>query len=77
MTSEQFIYWIKGYMAAQVDCQIKTDVEKTITEIETGRVSLTLTRDSSPTTTHTAGRLDATYKDSVNTPKTLLTETRL
>ena len=30
MTNEQFIYWLKGYMAAQIDCQIKTDIEKTL-----------------------------------------------
>jgi hypothetical protein len=30
MTNEQFIYWLKGYMAAQIDCQIKTDIEKAL-----------------------------------------------
>ena len=33
MTPEQFIYWVKGYLAGQEDCQIKTDIEKAITTI--------------------------------------------
>lgn len=35
MTSEQFIYWLKGYMAAQIDCQIKLDIEKALATVET------------------------------------------
>jgi hypothetical protein len=33
MTNEQFIYWLKGYMAAQIDCQIKTDIEKALASV--------------------------------------------
>jgi len=33
MTNEQFIYWLKGYMAAQIDCQIKTDIEKELESV--------------------------------------------
>jgi len=77
MTAEQFVYWLKGYMAAQIDSQIKTDVEKAIKEIETTKHNYVLTRDGSITTNHTAGKLDVTYKDDVPSTKTLLTETRL
>lgn len=77
MTAEQFVYWLKGYMAAQIDCQIKTDVEKAIKEIETTKHSYVLTRDGSITTSHTAGRLDVTTKDDVFTTKTFLTDSKL
>jgi len=77
MTAEQFVYWLKGYMAAQIDCQIKTDVEKAIKEIETTKHNYVLTRGDSHTVSHTGGRLDITTKDDVFTTKTLITDSRL
>jgi hypothetical protein len=77
MTADQFIYWLKGYMAAQIDSQIKADVEKAIKEIETTKHNYVLTRGDSITTSHTSGRLDVTYKDDAPTTKTLITDSRL
>ena len=77
MTAEQFIYWLKGYMAAQIDCQIKVDIEKALKEIETPKHNFVLTRDGSISTTATIGRTDVTYKTDVPTTKTLLTDSRL
>ena len=34
MTSQEFVYWIKGYLAAQTyDSQIKIDIEKALDQI--------------------------------------------
>lgn len=52
MTSDQFIYWLKGYMAAQIDCQIKLDVEKalnTVTEKTTPHFNYRTTDAASTT----------------------------
>jgi hypothetical protein len=34
MTHEQFVYWLKGYLAAQTDSQMKIDIEKAIKEVD-------------------------------------------
>ena len=72
MTAEQFVYWIKGYMSAQIDCQIKTDVEKAIKEINPVNTHHVTFRNGNGTgVTTTAGRSDVTY----SIDKQLITET--
>ena len=34
MTHEQFVYWLKGYLAAQTDSQMKIELEKAIKEVD-------------------------------------------
>lgn len=34
MTYEQLVYWLKGYLAAHIDCQMKIDIEKAIKEVD-------------------------------------------
>lgn len=34
MTSQEFVFWIKGYLAAQTyDSQIKIDIEKVVNQV--------------------------------------------
>ena len=34
MTSQEFVFWIKGYLAAQTyDSQIKIDIEKVLNQV--------------------------------------------
>jgi len=33
MTSQDFIYWIRGYLTAQQDSQIKLDIEKVLKQV--------------------------------------------
>ena len=34
MTSSEFIYWVKGYLAAQTDSQFKIDIEKALDQVQ-------------------------------------------
>jgi len=34
MTSSEFVYWVKGYLAAQTDSQFKIDIEKALDQVK-------------------------------------------
>ena len=36
MTPNEFVYWLKGYLAAQHDSQIKLDIERTLKQVNEG-----------------------------------------
>lgn len=48
MTSQDFVYWIKGYLAAQQDSQMKLDIEKALKQVNEGQVSGTVSLSNYP-----------------------------
>lgn len=39
MTPNEFVYWVKGYLAAQSDSQMKLDIEKALNEVQESKPS--------------------------------------